>query len=50
MDWTNGEERRLAEWRDEYARPKGKHRAQPPKPAQAGPSLPKTPREEDDEA
>ena len=28
-------------YRDEYARPRGKHRAQAPKPAQAGPSLPR---------
>lgn len=40
MDWTAGEDKRMAQWRDEYQRPKGKHRAQAPKPAQAGPSLP----------
>ena len=33
----------MAEWREEYQRPHGKHRAQAPKPAQAGPSLPPRP-------
>jgi hypothetical protein len=40
MSWTAGETRRQAEWRDEYQRPKGPHRAQPVKAPQRGPSIP----------
>jgi hypothetical protein len=43
MNWAAGEDKRMAQARDEYQRPKGPHRAQAPKPAQAGPSLPGVP-------
>jgi hypothetical protein len=41
VSWAAGEDKRMAQTREEYQRPKGRHRAQAVKLAQAGPNIPR---------